>query len=107
MYSGKQSLSGGHFSRGPFSNGSATLQFIFSSGAGVLFVLLLADLSSYLRASSATHQVLVATMRCITPTDADCLSGEALPGVNPQQIWRLIGLVLPILLKQLWQLCKK
>ena len=83
MYSGKQSLSGSHFSRGPFSNGSATLQFIFSSGAGVLFVLLLADLSSYLRASSATHQALVATMRCITPTDADCLSGEALPGVNP------------------------
>jgi len=63
---------------GQHQRASATLQFIFSSTAGVMFVMLLADLAGYLRASSAAHEALVTTMRCIAPTEAGCIDSDAL-----------------------------
>lgn len=67
--------------------GSFSLSVLFSSGAGILFVLLFYNLSSYLGATAALREASRLTARCITPSDPECVQLAAATTEEPQREW--------------------
>ena len=56
------------------NKGSLILSNLFTVAGGIVFTLLFINLTKYLTADSALEQAITKASRCLTPTDAECIS---------------------------------
>ena len=68
-------------------NGTFSLSMIFSSGAGLLFSLLFYNLVHYIGASAAVREAARATVRCISPSDPECVQTALSGGTGAELEW--------------------
>ena len=78
---------GSAWSGGRRASGSMSLAMIFTTSAGVLFLLLFLNLSRYVAARGAVREAARKTARCITPSDPECVSIDFGSGSALSQQW--------------------
>ena len=66
--------------------GSATLPAVLSTAAGVLFITGFLNFVRYLNAINAVEQAARIAARCVSPTDAECLTSQALSAVHDNEV---------------------
>ncbi|MCB0324601.1 MAG: hypothetical protein KDD69_13555 [Bdellovibrionales bacterium] len=72
---------------GRAQSGSLSLGMLYSTAAGVLFILLFYNLTSFVGATAAVREAARVTARCITPTDPECVQLVAEAEGSVAQEW--------------------